>query len=927
VPLPRISLFFNQSRKRFFLERGVENNNDLFIPEQVILHISYETKHNKTTTPTMKFPSLSFNILAGCAMFWYSCNGQPLSRDATLHRHSDHYERQHERSTQVVTPEIIQITRLVLVNTDTGKDIMDITNGTEYDVAVTGVNITIRAETTDFNGCGWVVFDLDDGSLQHNDLNRPFSVAGNTTAGKFHPSKTLSMIGSHTLRVTPSADGSLMEVPPELEEFPIEERRKNFKSCWAIDEFTAVTVDGTLVAPENDTAIIVGDTLAPSAAPFSLVDPIPAITESSTTTTTTTTTSTLSSLLNYVSDSATSLSSLVGGGRRKRTLKTQSRRGQVSAFVAGPDGSAYVTFYVSNGPRTMAPTPAPKPSYDISGYSATAAGTMQGEFKVWNKLTLAFVGPSTAEFGSSERGPYGPLDTFKDFRTDVTFTHIGTGITFVVPGYFALDGNAANSIGKTQDGSVWLTHFVPNYPGDWSWSVSFRQGENCSPNGGGESAGYFDGVAGKFFVDVADPLEVMKDNDLRKKGKLQYVGRSQLMFAGSEEYYLKAGPESPENILAYSGFDNTPSSNGFVKSYSAHIADYVAGNPTWSNGNGTGIIGAMNYLASTGVNTISVTALTVDGPDGNVHPYNDPKVSKYSYDVSKMAQWEVVFDYAERLGMTIRFTFSDSETDDLLDNGETLEERKTFYREMIARFGHHLGLIWDLGEDISNVDEIIARSTYIKSIDPYSSPIMVQTPAIAQDSVYKSLYGQQSIDVVSASGSSASDVAAKTTEFMTASEAAGKPFVVSADGIETTAALWANIMSGGMGGQLYFGATDDLALQDFKTKSTLLTESALAIGFFAKYRIPFKEMKSTAGTGFVSLSDSSKTVVTYKYAGTATLSVALPGTSSYSVIWYDPLTGAATLGTSIVGAGALPVSIGAPPSSPDAAWVALIRAA
>jgi Domain of unknown function (DUF5060) len=829
-----------------------------------------------------------------------------MARDSIIH-HKQRYH--HARSTQEL--DIIQVKRLVLVNTDTGRDVMDITNGTEYDVAVVGANLTIRAETTDKNGCGWVVFNLDEGLLQHTDLNRPFSLAGNGTDGKLYPSATLSQIGAHTIRVTPSVDGSLLEVPAELDEFPIEERRKNFKSCWSLQFFKGVTADGEPVVPENTTTPgFVGETLAPFPTP---------IAEKANSFT--------SVLADFVTEKAASLSSLLLSSRGGRYLKDggelRERREEVSEFLTLEDGSAYVTFYVSNGPRTIAPTPAPKPSYDVAGYSATAAGTMQGDFKVWNKLTLAFVGPSTSELGSSERGPYGPLVTFKDFRVDVTFQHFGTGSTFVVPGYFALDGDSANSIGKTQDGSVWMAHFVPNFPGDWTWSVSFREGENCAPNGGGESAGYFDGLTGTFFVDIADPGEEMDAKDLRRKGKLQYIGRSQLQFAGSEEYYLKVGPESPENFLAYTGFDGVLRNSNFGKTYSAHIADYVDGNPTWSGGNGVAIIGALNYLSSTGVNTISVTALTYDGPDGNVHPFIDPTLSKVNFDVSKLAQWQVVFDWAERKGITIRFTFTDSDSDDMLDGGLTMEERKTFYREMIARFGHHLGLIWDLGEDIANVDEIKARSGYIRSIDPYSSPILVQTAPDVQSSVYKQLYGVSTIEMISTSSKSVTDVAATTSEFIATSAAIGRPLVVSTDSIESSTSLWANIVSGGVGGQMYFGATDDLSLQDFKTKSAMLTEAGYALSFFSSNKIPFQDMTPIFDTGYTSLSSSS-IVVTYKFPGVATLLVDLLGSPSYSVTWYDPSTGTSSAGATVTGG--TDVNIGSPPSSPEAAWVCLLKA-
>jgi hypothetical protein len=38
---------------------------------------------------------------------------------------------------------------------------------------------------------------------------------------------------------------------------------------------------------------------------------------------------------------------------------------------------------------------------------------------------------------------------------------------------------------------------------------------------------------------------------------LQYTGRHYLQFAGSGEYFLKLGADSPETLLAYTDFDGT----------------------------------------------------------------------------------------------------------------------------------------------------------------------------------------------------------------------------------------------------------------------------------------------------------------------------------------------------------------------------------
>ena len=88
------------------------------------------------------------------------------------------------------------------------------------------------------------------------------------------------------------------------------------------------------------------------------------------------------------------------------------------------------------------------------------------------------------------------------------------------------------------------------------------------------------------------------------------MGEHHLKFAGTGEWFLKAGPDSPENFLAYEDFDNTPNYKNLLKSWTPHARDWKEGDASWQNGKGTEIIGAINYLASRGLNTFSF--LTVD---------------------------------------------------------------------------------------------------------------------------------------------------------------------------------------------------------------------------------------------------------------------------------------------------------------------------
>lgn len=97
-------------------------------------------------------------------------------------------------------------------------------------------------------------------------------------------------------------------------------------------------------------------------------------------------------------------------------------------------------------------------------------GTVTGDLRQWTPLKVSFEGPETAEDATP--------NPFQDFRLDVTFTHSESGESFVVPGYFAADGNAAETSAKA--GKTWEARFTPPSPGEWSYEASFRTGENVA---------------------------------------------------------------------------------------------------------------------------------------------------------------------------------------------------------------------------------------------------------------------------------------------------------------------------------------------------------------------------------------------------------------------------------------------------------------
>ena len=267
-----------------------------------------------------------------------------------------------------------------------------------------------------------------------------------------------------------------------------------------------------------------------------------------------------------------------------------------------------------------------------------------GELNKWHNITITFTGPDTSE--NAEPNP------FRDYRLNVTFDNGRKRYT--IPGYYAADGNAAQT-GVTA-GNKWRVHFVPDQTGTWTYSASFRTGRDIalSSDPAAGTAAAFDGAKGAFTVGPTDK----KGRDHRAKGLLKYVGERYLQFAETGEYFLKGGADSPENFLAYADFDGTydtaklkrkgeAAGAKFIHRYEPHVKDFKKGDPNWKNGKGKGIIGALNYLASKGMNSVYFIPYNIDGGDGkDVWPWTGPE-EKYRFDCSKLYQWEIVFSHMD----------------------------------------------------------------------------------------------------------------------------------------------------------------------------------------------------------------------------------------------------------------------------------------
>ncbi|HYP15608.1 MAG TPA: DUF5060 domain-containing protein, partial [Opitutus sp.] len=370
----------------------------------------------------------------------------------------------------------------------------------------------------------------------------------------------------------------------------------------------------------------------------------------------------------------------------------------------------------------------------------------------------------------SETGTPNP---FRDYRLNVTFKHAASGRSLIVPGYFAADGDAADT--SATSGNKWRVHFAPDATGTWNYTVSFRTGTDVavSTSSTAGTPTSFNGETGSFTVDATNKTGA----DFRAKGRLREVGQHYLQHMGTKEYFVKAGAGSPENFLAYADFDNTTAGRKLLHRYSPHSGDFRSGNPTWKGGKGKNIIGALNYLAGKKMNSLYFLTMNVGGDGDDVFPWTS-KSERHRFDVSKLAQWEIVFEHMDRLGIHLHVVTQEQENDQLLDGGSLGVQRKLYYRELVARFGHHLGVTWNLGEENTNSgSQRSAFADYINAIDPYLHMIAVHTFPADRDKVYSATLGHDVIGGASLQIQTPSIVHEETAKWVKKSASAGRKWV------------------------------------------------------------------------------------------------------------------------------------------------------
>ncbi|MBX3180500.1 MAG: DUF5060 domain-containing protein [Candidatus Hydrogenedentes bacterium] len=570
--------------------------------------------------------------------------------------------------------------------------------------------------------------------------------------------------------------------------------------------------------------------------------------------------------------------------------------------------------------------------------SAEAEEAPLAAFYKWHPLTLHFSGP---EMHAADNDP----NPFLDYRLTVTFT-APSGKEYAVPGYFDGDGEGGLR------GGVWRARFSPDETGAWRHVASFRKGKDIAIDldpAAGEPTG-FDGQSGDFAIAPA-PDDAPA---FYRWGRLEYAGGHYLKFRDGG-YWLKGGTDSPEDFLGYEGFVNTEPGKFGGHKYANHAQDWREGDPDWGGGKGRNIIGAINYLADQQVNSLYFLTMNIGGDGKNVHPWlppinlnGAPENDNLHFDLTKLHQWGIVLEHAQRRGLMLHFVLSEGEERNKreLDDGELGVERKLYYREIVARFAHLPALQWNLCEEYNlKFDLTPARikdfAEYLRDVDPYNNPITVHHSSTL-DRTWTEFLGDDRFTV----GSFQVNDVGLVEIWRERSAAAGVPLVIGMDEFfpdKTTPEntprhrkeyLWPIYFSGG---NIEFILDTLLRTDDFRVYEDLWRYMAIARRFMES--LPFHEMRPsdallTGSAVFEGENNKLPGQVFAKpgeiyavYLPVATQTGALDLTAApgaFTLQWFNPRTGEYTGDPRKITGGA-PADLGPPPGEPEEDWVALLK--
>ena len=571
------------------------------------------------------------------------------------------------------------------------------------------------------------------------------------------------------------------------------------------------------------------------------------------------------------------------------------------------------------------------------------AATVSGTLTKWFPVTLDFNGPQASE---TDTNP----NPFLDYRLSVNLTS-PSGREILVPGFFAGNGQGSGT------GSVWRIRFSPDEAGTWQYNAQLRRGTEVAISleaDAGQPTNLSD-ASGQFNIDN----RLSTAPGFLSQGRLNYIGEHYLKFDDGG-YWLKGGTDSPENLLGYEGIDGTQSHGGiepnFLHRFSTHEQDWRDSDPLFqSNRTATdsrGLIGALNYLHSVGVNSVYLLPMNLGGDGQDTYPFvgaNNNRFDKTHYDISKLYQWNQVFSHAQRQSIFIHFVLSETEpaNERWLDNGALGVERKLFFRELVARFGYLLAAKWNLGEENDfPVSELRQHAQYLTAIDWSNKPVTVHTQ-INDFSDYEQIVGDPLFSATSIQYDW--EFAGEFVErWRSESANRGHPWVLDMD--ENTGGVAPGNVNNRRkqilydvyfsGGQIewYFGLHPlplggDINAENFRLREDLWNFTRHAREFMEN-ELPFWEMQpadnlvtgeSSAFGGAEVFAKAGDVYAVYLPQANQSPRINLEGASgNFSLRWFNPRNGQFEGATRTIDGG-FSQALGTPPSATNDDWVVLIK--
>jgi hypothetical protein len=277
----------------------------------------------------------------------------------------------------------------------------------------------------------------------------------------------------------------------------------------------------------------------------------------------------------------------------------------------------------------------------------------------------------------------------------------------------------------------------------------------------------------------------------------------------------------------------------------------------------------------------------------------------------------------------------------------------------MARFGHHLALNWNLGEE--NGDwaqnnptppqftwQRKSMAAYFAEHDPYRHHIVIHN-----GNPFYDLLGPGSAltgPSVQTNRADFANVHGAVLKWINESAKAGKQWAVACDEPGDAQhsllpdaedpdhdnarknGLWGTFMAGGWGTEWYFGYAhdhSDLTCEDYASRDLFWEQGKIALDFFSENSIPFWDMAShdklVLNDSDYALAKPGEIYVFFLKEGTAKVDLS-DASGKLSVMWYNPRTGGKLQKGKIKSVNAAgEVDLGNPPDAAGKDWVVVVR--